>query len=46
MRAQVLKRDLKTQRVTLAVATIPAMESSVFGGPKGIVSFSEMLFLS
>ncbi len=35
MRAQVLKRDPVTQLVTLAMASIPAMDSSVFPGPKG-----------
>jgi hypothetical protein len=34
-RAQVLKRDPVTLRVTLAMATIPKMDGSVFEGPKG-----------
>ena len=32
---QVLKRDPVTHRVTLAMASIPAMDSTVFAGPKG-----------
>ena len=36
--SQVLKRD-SSDRVTLAVATIPALSDSVFPGPKGAFSF-------
>jgi hypothetical protein len=45
MCVQVLKRDPKTKCVTLAMATIPAIDSSVFAGPKGISSMSSVFVL-
>ncbi len=48
LRAQVLKRDPVTLRVTLAMATIPKMDGGVIAGPKGttlVINFCHLATL-